>query len=263
MFTSPGEIAFGVFGLRIHWYGIVMATAICIGLLVVSFIRRKFYSEVSKNFALDLAFYLVLGGIIGARLYYVLLDLTFYGHYPLEAFALWHGGLSIHGAIIGSILVGAIYIKRNGESFLKITDLFTYGLVVGQSIGRWGNFFNSEAFGLPTSLPWKLYISPESRPIEFYNYSYFHPTFLYESLLNICIFLFLFFVVRKVAEGKNGVVFFSYLVLYSMVRYFVESLRVDSVLNVFGMPIAQIVSVVFFIIGICGLILISRKEIAK
>lgn len=260
MFASPGEIAFSLFGYQVHWYGIIMAIAIIIGLYVISRIRKIYYIDIPQDFVLDLSFYLIIAGILGARLYYVLLDFKYYIKNPIEIFEVWHGGLSIHGTIIAAIVVGAIYIKKNKQKFLRIADLFIYGLIMGQSIGRWGNFFNSEAFGMPTNLPWKLFIAVSKRPLEFYNISYFHPTFLYESLANLIIFLILFFIVRKLAKGKDGIVFFSYLIMYSVARFFIESLRIDSILNIKSVPIAQLVSIIFIITGFIGILIIINKN---
>ncbi len=258
MFASPGQIAFRLFNFPIHWYGITMAFAIIVGLSFVSFIRRRYYNHIPREFVLDLSFYLILGGIIGARLYYVVLDAEFYLKHPLEMIAVWHGGLSIHGAIIGSIIVGAFIIKKYNQNFFEIADLFSYGLVLGQSIGRWGNFFNSEAFGIPTNLPWKVFIPIESRPIQFFNVNYFHPTFLYESIANLFILLVLFFILRKKEKNVPGGIFFSYLIMYSVVRYCIESLRLDSILNIAGIPIAQVVSILFLMVGLVGLISVNR-----
>lgn len=260
MFASPGEIAFSLFNYQLHWYGIIMAIAIISGLFVVSKIRKYYYSDISQDFILDLSFYLIIAGVIGARLYYVLLDSKYYIKNPIEIFEVWHGGLSIHGAIIATIIVGAIYIKKNKQKFFKIADLFIYGLVIGQSIGRWGNFFNSEAFGIPTNLPWKLFIPVAKRPLGFYNISYFHPTFLYESLANLIIFFILFFVVRKLAKGKDGIVFFSYLIMYSIARFLIESLRIDSILNIKNIPIAQLVSIILILTGVIGILIITKKS---
>lgn len=260
MFTSPGEIAFSVFSFPVHWYGIIMALAISTGLFTVSLIRKNYYPDISKDFIIDLSFILIIFGIIGARLYYVFLDYNYYVKYPQEILAIWHGGLSIHGAIIAAILAGAFYIKLKNYNFLLLADLFTYGLIIGQAIGRWGNFFNSEAFGTPANIPWKLYIPVNHRPLMFYNIDYFHPAFLYESLLNIIIFLILFFIIRKISAGKEGVIFFSYMIMYSSIRIFTESIRIDSIASLWGIPIAQIISLIFFIIGLIGLILICRKK---
>lgn len=262
MFSSPGEIAFNIFNFPVHWYGIFMALAICVGLFVILFIKKKYYPDIEQDLVLDLAFYNIIFGILGARMYYVILDYKYYFKYPQEILALWHGGLSIHGTIITCIVVTFIFLKFKKQKFMPLADLFTYGLVVGQIIGRWGNFFNSEAFGRPCDLPWKLYIPIGARPIGFYNESYFHPTFLYESLLSILIFCILFFVIRKIKNYKSGTVFFTYLVFYGITRFVIEGIRIDSILNIDGIPVAKIMSLILIAAGSLGLLLLyCRKNI--
>lgn len=252
MFSSPGEIAFSIFHFPVHWYGIFMAFAICAGLFTILSVKKNFYPSIEQDIVLDLAFYNIIFGILGARLYYVILDYRYYFKYPQETLALWHGGLSIHGALIVCTITSFIFLKFKKQEFLPFADLFTYGLVVGQVIGRWGNFFNSEAFGSPCNLPWKLFIPIESRPLEFYNQAYFHPTFLYESLLSVVIFCLLFFVVRKMENYKPGLVFFSYLVMYGVSRFVIEGIRIDSVLDIAGVPVARIMSVLIILAGVFG-----------
>ena len=130
------------------------------------------------------------------------------------------------------------------------------GLIFGQAIGRWGNFFNSEAFGIPTDLPWKLYIPPIHRPIDYVNFEYFHPTFLYESLWNVFCFLLIYFCIIKNDTLPSGYAACSYFILYSVGRFFIEGLRLDSINFVLGFPIAQFVSIVLIFIGLLGMILI-------
>ena len=260
MFTSPGEIAFRVLNYPIHWYGIIMALSNLVGLSTIVAIQKKYYQNISKEFILDLSFYLIIAGILGARLYYVVLDYPYYSVHPKEILALWNGGLSIHGCILLATLVCWIYVKIKKQNFLEVVDLYSYGLILGQAVGRWGNFFNSEAFGSPTNLPWKLYIPLIDRPIELSSFQYFHPTFLYESLINILIFLILFFFVRKISTGKKGIVFCSYLILYSTGRLFIEGIRIDSILDIGTIPIAQIISIILIITGAIGIILINKKQ---
>src|SRR5574344_1549892 len=167
--------------------------------------------------------------------------------------------MSIQGGILGGLIFGVFYAKQHNLPILKLCDVFSYGLCLGQAIGRWGNFFNSEAFGLPTNCFCKLFIPISHRPIDFLQYSYFHPTFLYESICDFLIFLILFFCVRKLVllkfmnKNSDGMIFFSYLILYSLVRIFIETLRIDSVLNLFGIPIAQIFCVFTILFGIMGI----------
>ena len=249
MFTSPGEIAFSIGPVSLHYYGIIMAFSLLIGVLTAKIISANFYKDINPEIIYDISPHIIIGAILGARIYYCVLSYSYYMQNPAEIIQLWHGGLSIHGAIIGGLISGIIYAKRHKLPVLKLCDIFSYGLILGQAIGRWGNFFNSEAFGRPTENFLKLYIPIYDRPLEYMQYNYFHPTFLYESILDVCIFLILFFVIRKIAKNKDGIVFFSYLILYSVVRILIEQIRIDSVLDVFGIPIAQIVSVIIILIS--------------
>ena len=250
MFTSPGNIAFSFGLVEVHWYGIIMSLSILFGIIVIFSVAKKYFKDVSSDIICDISFLLIVFGIIFARLYYVIMDYDYFMKYPFEIPAVWNGGISIQGAVIGGILIGYAY---NNLNFLRLADLFTFGLVSGQIIGRWGNFFNSEAFGLPTLLPWKLYIPFKFRPIEYRGYEFFHPAFLYESLLNIVVFCILFYILKKSGDDrKNGIIFFSYLILYSIVRLIVETIRIDSVLNISVFHIAHIASLIFLIVGVIG-----------
>lgn len=260
MFASPGDIAFSIGHFSIYYYGVIMAISLTIGVFVASLITKKFYPDFNPDMIYDIAPYIIIGAIIGARLYYCLLSFPYYYQNPSEIIKLWHGGISIHGAILGGLIFGIIYAKIHKLPILKLCDIFSYGLVIGQAIGRWGNFFNSEAFGRPTMSFLKLYIPIYKRPVEFMQYEYFHPTFLYESILDVCVFLILFFVIRKIAKGKDGIVFFSYLILYSIVRLIVEQVRIDSVLDIYGIPIAQIVSVLIILISIISIFVLKLKN---
>jgi phosphatidylglycerol:prolipoprotein diacylglycerol transferase len=180
-------------------------------------------------------------------------NFSYYSHHPLEIFSIRQGGLSIHGMIIVGIVALWGFAKFYKLSFLKLCDVFLCASALAQSIGRWGNFFNSEAFGLPTNLPWKLYIPYSHRPLQYINFEYFHPTFLYESILDFLIFVILFLCFKKLSQ-KSGTIAAMYLIMYSLVRIFVEHLRIDSVLNIAGFPIAQIVSVVMLICGLAVII---------
>ena len=260
MFKSPGHIAFSFLSMDIHWYGIIMSLAILVGLFVIFWIRNKYFKEITTDTICDLSFYLIIFGLFCARFYYVILDYGYFSRHPYEIFAIWNGGIAIQGAIIGGIFAGYLYANEFKLNFLRLADLFSFGLVTGQIIGRWGNFFNSEAFGLPTQLPWKLYIPYGLRPIEYREYEFFHPTFLYESILNIFVLITLWVILKKTKnERKNGVIFFSYIILYSIVRLFVETIRLDSVLNINNIHIAHIAAFGLIIFGLLGLYKISRR----
>ncbi len=260
MFKSPGHIAYSIASVDIHYYGIIMAFAILAGLLVVLFLRKKYFKEISVDTICDISFLAIIFGIICARLYYVVLDYRYFIKNPLEIPAIWNGGIAIHGAILGGIIAVYCYTKDNKLNFLRYADLFSFGLIIGQAIGRWGNFFNSEAFGLPCSLPWKLYIPYTLRPFEYKNYEYFHPAFLYESILNILIFFVLYLVLTKLKNKKDGCIFFLYILLYSIVRLLIETIRVDSVLNIYNIHAAHIAAFGFIIAAIAGLYTVLRNN---
>lgn len=258
MFQSPGDIAFSIFGFPVYFYGITMALAILVGVYTAYLLYKNIYGDRDAGLIIDFSPYLIILGIVGARLYYCLVNFSYYSLKPLEILDIRQGGLSIHGMIIIGVVCLWIFSKFYKIQFLKLFDVFMCGTALGQSIGRWGNFFNSEAFGYPTNLPWKLFIPPDSRPLHYMNYQYFHPTFLYESILDFCIFVILFLLLKKFSD-KPGLTACFYLILYSIVRIFVEQLRIDSVLNIEGLPVAQIVSILLIFIGIvCAGLLIAK-----
>jgi len=261
MFASPGAIAFSIGNRTVYWYGIVITVAFIAGLFTtLKFARIDYKDEETQNHLIDMSFFLLIGGIFFARMYYVIFDWKYYSHHLVEIFMTWKGGLSIHGAILGSVLIIFLYSRHYKLSVLKYTDLCAYGTILGQAIGRWGNFFNSEAFGKPTELPWKLFISLPNRPEGFEQYNFFHPTFLYESLWNLAAFLILITVIRKHFKEKTGAITCFYLILYSAGRFFIEGIRIDSIHNFFGLPVAQISSIVLFFTGLIGLFIIKHTK---
>ena len=256
--SSPSAVAFDVFGFAVYWYGIILAFAILLGTIWADFIyRRYFLCFDSSSLILDIAPWLIFVGFCGARIYYCLINFTYYSEHLLEIFNVRQGGLSIHGAILFCVIFLFFYSKLKKVSFFDLGASLSVGLVFAQSVGRWGNFFNSEAFGKPYDGFLKLYVSPEHRPEIYSNVEYYHPTFLYESVLNLCIFVILFFVVKSKKISSMFVVGL-YLGLYSIVRIVVESIRVDSVLSVLGLPIATVVSVLEVFVSII-LILLALK----
>lgn len=266
MQSPPSSVLLEVNGFAIHYYGLIMFFAIISALLVIRFVAKKYYKDVDTEVLLDILPAIILFSLIGARVYYVLMDFSYYSKHMTEIIAVWNGGMSIHGGIIGGVLSGFVLAKIKKINFLKYADVFSYGLVIGQAIGRWGNYFNCEAFGRPCDIPFlKLFIPFVHRPVGYEGYSYFHPAFLYESVWDILVFLLLYFVVRKFAQNKNepladGTVFFSYLILYSVGRFFIEWCRLDSVRDFFGLPVAQLVSLVIIIISSIVLVVLNKKK---
>lgn len=257
-FKSPGELLISLGILEIHWYGIFIAAGFIAGLIVSLHIAKQ--EDIDSDRIINLAAMLLIAGIVFSRLYYVIFSWDYFSTHLSEIFMPWQGGLSIHGVIIGCFLFLLIYTKIKKLSLLKYTDVYACALPLGQAIGRWGNFFNSEAFGLPTDLPFRVFIPAQHRPSEYIGYEYFHPTFFYESIWNLMVFLILFYVIRPRCEKINGVITLSYLLLYSVGRFIIEAFRTDNIYTVMGLHIAQFVSLVLIIISILGLIIISRNK---
>ena len=176
MFRSPGAIAFHVGPLTIRWYGVLMATAILVGFWLADRAAKR--EGVSADKLLNAGQWAIIAGLVGARIYEVIFNWDYYGQHPWKIPAVWEGGLAIHGGLIAGILTGLWVARREGLPIRRSLDIVAPSIAIGQAIGRWGNFFNEEAFGTPTDLPWKLYISPQNRPLQYAGNEYFHPTFL-------------------------------------------------------------------------------------
>lgn len=253
-FTSPGPIVVKLGPIVIRWYGLLIAWAVLLGVSLSQYLAKRRY--VNPDLISDLSIWLVIGAIPAARLYYVLFEWSEYSQHPERIIAIWQGGIAIHGAIIGGIIAALIFARLNKISFWQLTDLVAPSLILGQAIGRWGNFFNSEAFGSPTDLPWKLYIPPDHRPVDLVNFEYFHPTFLYESLWNLMVFVLLltlfFRALSKQSFLKVGTLFLVYGIAYSLGRFWIEGLRTDS-LMLGPLRMAQMVSLGGMTLGLLGL----------
>ena len=256
MFRSPGPVALQLGPLTLRWYGILMATAMALGLwLAYRDARRRGMDPEDLLKASELA---LLGGLVGARLYYVLFNLDYYGQFPGKAFAVWEGGLAIHGGVLGGILVGGLYAWRRTLPLASYLDVAAPSLALGQAIGRWGNFFNEEAFGTPTSVPWKLYISPPHRPLVYAQDEFFHPTFLYESLWDAGVFLLLVLVFRDRLARAPGALFLVYVGAYSIGRFITEGIRTDP-LMLGPIRVAQLVSVLGVALALVVVPLLLRR----
>jgi phosphatidylglycerol---prolipoprotein diacylglyceryl transferase len=260
-FRLPADLPFvGGLSVSIRWYGILIASSMAIGLWLAT--REAARRGESPDDLLKAAEFALIGGLVGARLYYVLFNLDYYQTQPWwRILAVWEGGLAIHGGLIGGLLAGGAYVWAKGLPLLTYLDIVAPSLLLGQAIGRWGNFFNEEAFGGPTALPWKLYISEPRRPPAFVDHQFFHPTFLYESLWNLAAFLVLYFVLRRRLERAPGALFLAYLGLYSLGRFWVEGLRTDS-LMLGSMRVAQLVSVVAVAVAAVGIPILMRRRAA-
>ncbi len=248
-FTSPG-VGFPIGPLNVRWYGLLIASAVLIGLTLAQRLAQS--RQLSPDLIGGLLIWLIVGAIPGARLYYVLFQWPYYSQHPDQILAIWRGGIAIHGAIIGGTLAAILFSRVKRCSFWRLADIVAPSLILGQAIGRWGNFFNSEAFGSPTDLPWKLFIPEDRRPAGFESVGYYHPTFLYESLWNLMVFGLLMVLFVKFPKAKRGTLFLVYAIAYSLGRFWIEALRTDSLM--FGpLKMAQMVSLVGIILGGAGL----------
>ncbi len=259
VFTSPGSTLIQIGSFAIHWYGLLIASAVVIGVNLSRSLAKR--HQVNPSVIDNLVIWLVLAAVPSARLYYVLFQWQDYTHHWDQIPQIWRGGIAIHGAVLGGMVAGLIFAKLERISFWQLADLVAPSLILGQAIGRWGNFFNSEAFGRPIDLPWKLYIPLDRRPPGYEQFEYFHPTFLYESLWDLMVFALLMTLFFRGLKGlsrlKIGTLFMVYLMTYSLGRFWIEGLRTDS-LMLGSLRIAQVVSLVGVAIGGVGLLYLYR-----
>jgi phosphatidylglycerol:prolipoprotein diacylglycerol transferase len=222
---------------HIYFYGIL----IMIGVIAAAFMARTEAKRrgLDPELIWDMLFWLVLAGIIGARIWHILtpppsmvaqgITTKYYLTHPLDMLNIRAGGLGIPGAVIGGALALWFYLRKKKTSFAVWVDVVVPGLALAQAIGRWGNFFNQEVYGAPTDLPWKLFIDPNHRLAGYENVAYYHPLFLYESLWNLAVMAFLLWFGRRFADRlKPGDIFLTYLIAYPIGRFFLDFLRLDA-----------------------------------
>lgn len=250
----PVEFTVANFTIRI--YGLTMALAVLVGYLTARSFAWRF--GIGKQEVDDIAFWITIAGIFGARIYYVAFNWSMYAGDWSEIYKIWHGGISIFGAIIAGIIFVFFYARHKAYSPYQLLDLCAISLPLAQAIGRFGNFFNQEAFGLPTSLPWKMYVPELMRPPNFREMNFFHPAFLYEAIASVLIYLILtrFLMIR----ARPGVLAFSYLGLYSVSRFFIEGIRLDSTF-IYGVKIDQIIAILGVLVA--GLMISYRQGVLK
>lgn len=270
VFTSPGPLLFQLGPFSLRWYGLLIAIAVLCGLALATRLGKE--RGIDSTLIADLLPLLVLAAVVGARIYYVSFEWRQYRFNWLDALAIWRGGIAIHGALIGGTFAVILYTRWRKIAFWNLLDVLLPSVALGQAIGRWGNFFNSEAFGLPTDLPWRLTIPLSNRPVEFLDQSTFHPTFLYESIWNLGVLLLLLWLFRKGINGQirlpAGALSCVYLISYSCGRLWIEGLRIDP-LCLMGTPpycagglrMAQLISLALIALGGLGLYwLYGRKR---
>lgn len=247
-------VAFHLGPISVNWYGILIGLGIVLAYFLAQ--RESVRHGYDSEYMADLLIWAVPIAILSARIYYVTMKWDYYSQNPGRIIEIWNGGIAIHGALIGSFIVAYVFTKKRKTSFLHLADIAAPSILIGQIIGRWGNFVNQEAYGGPVSrtflenlfLPnWvieQMYIKEDG--------TYVHPTFLYESVWNIIGFVILLFA-RK-WNWRRGEMFFFYLMWYSFGRFFIEGLRTDSLYLVGDLRSAQVVSILGFAIGLICII---------
>ena len=240
-------VAFEIFGMDIRWYGIIIGSGVLMAFISSYFLAKRKnldFDIITDGFLWSFPF-----GIIGARLYYVAFDFK-YGNYEtfFDIINTRNGGMAIHGGLIGALLVAFIFTKYKKINFFEYIDVIMPGVILAQAIGRWGNFMNQEAHGGQVT---EEFISKFPEFIQngmLISGSYYHPTFLYESIWNVLVFVLLIFILNK-KKDQHGIVIGSYMILYSIGRFFIEGMRTDS-LMVLGLRTAQLISLAGILAGI-------------
>lgn len=242
--------------VKIYWYSVMILLGVFIGGSLIIKESKKF--KIPENFLINLILYTLIFGILGARIYYVIFNWSFYSNNLLDIFKIWEGGLAIHGGILFGLITVIIYTRKYKINLWLMLDIIVVGLIIGQAIGRWGNFFNGEAHGGIVTLEYLQNLHLPTFIINGMNINgiYYHPTFLYESLWCTLGFIFLYFM-RKRRYNKIGQTTALYLIWYGIGRFFIEGLRTDSLMFL-NLKMAQLVSLLFIIIGIIILIIKSR-----
>lgn len=230
-------IHIGEFSYTIHFYGIILMLGTLAGSYLAS--REAKRRGYNPDLIWDMLIYLIIGGVVGARLWHVFsppptslaqgITTTYYLTHPLAAIAIWNGGLGIPGAVIGGALVMYWYTRKHQLVFTEWLDIGAPAVALGQSIGRWGNFFNQELYGAPTHLPWAIYIDPQHRMTGFTDQAYYHPLFLYESLWDLANMVLLLWLGRRYPDRlKKGDLFLIYMLIYAIGRFALDFLRLDA-----------------------------------
>lgn len=253
---NPILISIGNYDLK--WYTVLMITAVVVGIFLITKETKKF--KIKEEFMFNMAFWAIIFGFIGARLYYVIFNWSYYNNNLSEIYKVWEGGLAIHGGIIAGLITILIYSKKYNARTLRYLDFIAIPLLLSQAIGRWGNFFNGEAHGIATTSEHLQKFLVPNFVIEGMKMEgvYYTPTFFYESMACLIVFIILL-IIRRGKYIKVGSLSAFYLIGYGLIRFFIEMSRTDALL-LGGFKIAQVVSIVMITIGIVILTINSRKS---
>lgn len=247
VFNYIDPVAFNLGPVSVRWYGIIIAVGILLGYFVAQ--RALVKAGLHKDTLVDIIFYSALFGFIAARIYFVIFQWPYYAENPSEIIKIWHGGIAIHGGLIGGFIAGVIVCKVKNLNPFQIGDIVAPSIILAQGIGRWGNFMNHEAHGGPVSRAFLEQLHLPNFIIEnmYINGQYYHPTFLYESIWDVAGFIILVNIRKHLKLGET---FFLYLTWYSIGRFFIEGLRTDSLMLTSNIRVAQLVSILLILISI-------------
>ncbi|HGZ8554560.1 TPA: prolipoprotein diacylglyceryl transferase [Staphylococcus aureus] len=247
VFNYIDPVAFNLGPLSVRWYGIIIAVGILLGYFVAQ--RALVKAGLHKDTLVDIIFYSALFGFIAARIYFVIFQWPYYAENPSEIIKIWHGGIAIHGGLIGGFIAGVIVCKVKNLNPFQIGDIVAPSIILAQGIGRWGNFMNHEAHGGPVSRAFLEQLHLPNFIIEnmYINGQYYRPTFLYESIWDVAGFIILVNIRKHLKLGET---FFLYLTWYSIGRFFIEGLRTDSLMLTSNIRVAQLVSILLILISI-------------
>lgn len=247
VFNYIDPVAFNLGPLSVRWYGIIIAVGILLGYFVAQ--RALVKAGLHKDTLVDIIFYSALFGFIAARIYFVIFQWPYYAENPGEIIKIWHGGIAIHGGLIGGFIAGVIVCKVKNLNPFQIGDIVAPSIILAQGIGRWGNFMNHEAHGGPVSRAFLEQLHLPNFIIDnmYINGQYYHPTFLYESIWDVAGFIILVNIRKHLKLGET---FFLYLTWYSIGRFFIEGLRTDSLMLTSNIRVAQLVSILLILISI-------------
>ncbi|MCD4514686.1 prolipoprotein diacylglyceryl transferase [Staphylococcus aureus] len=247
VFNYIDPVAFNLGPLSVRWYGIIIAVGILLGYFVAQ--RALVKAGLHKDTLVDIIFYSALFGFIAARVYFVIFQWPYYAENPSEIIKIWHGGIAIHGGLIGGFIAGVIVCKVKNLNPFQIGDIVAPSIILAQGIGRWGNFMNHEAHGGSVSRAFLEQLHLPNFIIEnmYINGQYYHPTFLYESIWDVAGFIILVNIRKHLKLGET---FFLYLTWYSIGRFFIEGLRTDSLMLTSNIRVAQLVSILLILISI-------------
>ncbi|MBG9810662.1 diacylglyceryl transferase [Bacillus endophyticus] len=247
--------------LTVYWYGVIIGIGVILGLYLAT--KECERRGIPKEVFVDLVLFAVPIAIIFARVYYVAFKWDYYSGNLVQIPQIWHGGIAIHGGLIGAVLTAVIYSKVRGYSFWKLADIAAPSILLGQAIGRWGNFMNQEAHGGPVSRAFleNLHLPKFIIDQMYINGTYYHPTFLYESLWSI-VGVIVLILLRRV-NLRRGELFFTYVIWYSIGRVFIEGMRTDSLMLTSSLRIAQVISIVLILLSIVFIIVRRWKGWSK